>query len=135
MDNNIKIFLGVIGILVLGVLMTVLLRSGGVATPAGPGKYDTFATCLKDKGALFYGAFWCPHCQAQKKLFGSSAKLLPYVECSTADASGQLPICIEKKIESYPTWILADGTRIPTENSAGVTLETLAAKTSCELPK
>ncbi|MEK6827042.1 MAG: hypothetical protein AABX99_00990, partial [Nanoarchaeota archaeon] len=75
----------------MGVIATVLLR--GESTPPGPGKYDQFAQCLKDKGAVFYGAFWCSHCIAQKKLFGSSAKLLPYVECSTADASGQAQIC------------------------------------------
>ncbi len=135
MDNNVKVFLGVIGLLILGVIGTVILRSSGGNVPAGPGKYDTFATCLKDKGATFYGAFWCPHCQAQKKLFGSSAKLLSYVECSTADGSGQNQICKDKNISGYPTWELADGTRLPVENSAGVTLETLAAKTSCELPQ
>ncbi|HTE48627.1 MAG TPA: hypothetical protein VK675_01840 [Candidatus Paceibacterota bacterium] len=133
MNNNIKIFLSVIGLLIIGVIATVMLKAGDTQ-PSGPGKYDEFATCLKDKGALFYGAFWCPHCQAQKKLFGSSAHLLPYVECSTANGQGQTQVCIDKKIESYPTWILADGTRLPIENSAGVTLETLAAKTSCELP-
>ena len=133
--NNIKIFFSIIALLILGVLVTVLLRSSGAGTGAGPGKYDAFATCLKDKGTTFYGAFWCPHCQAQKKLFGISAKLLPYVECSTADGQHQTQICNDNKIESYPTWILSDGTRIPTENTAGVTLETLAAKTSCELPK
>ena len=132
--NNVKIFFSVIGLLILGVIVTVMLR-GGDNMPAGPGKYDQFATCLKDKGALFYGAFWCPHCQAQKKLFGSSAPLLPYVECSTANGQGQTQACIDKKIESYPTWVLADGTQLPIENSAGVTLETLASKTSCELPK
>jgi thiol-disulfide isomerase/thioredoxin len=133
MDNNVKIFISIVGLLILGVLMTVMLRSN--TEPIGPGKYDVFAQCLKDKGAIFYGAFWCPHCQAQKKLFGSSAKLLPYVECSTANGSGQLQICKDKNISNYPTWELADGTRLPTENSAGVTLETLAAKTSCELPQ
>jgi thiol-disulfide isomerase/thioredoxin len=135
MQTNIKIFLSIIGLLILGVIMTVVLRAGGAGGPTVPGKYDTFAQCLKDKGAVFYGAFWCPHCQAQKKLFGSSQKLLPYVECSTVDANAQTQACIDKKISSYPTWELADGTRIPTENSSGVTLETLAAKTSCELPK
>jgi len=133
--TNVKIFFSVIGLLILGVVATVLLRTGETSVPVAPGKYDSFATCLKDKGATFYGAFWCPHCQAQKKLFGSSAKLLPYVECSTADGQGQTQICIDKNITSYPTWELADGTRLPTENEAGVTLETLAAKTSCELPK
>ena len=134
-NNNVKIFLSVVGLLILGTLGTVLLQSN--STPPGPGKYDTFATCLKDKGAIFYGAFWCPHCQAQKKLFGSSAKLLPYVECSTADGNGQTQICKDKKITSYPTWILADGTRVPDDSpdGAGVKLETLAAKTSCTLPQ
>jgi hypothetical protein len=112
-----------------------LFQSKGGTTTDAPGKYDTLAKCIKDSGATFYGAFWCPHCQGQKKLFGSSAKYLPYVECSTADASGQTQICIDKKITSYPTWELKDGTRLPTENGSGITLETLAAKTSCELPK
>ncbi|MFA5777873.1 MAG: thioredoxin domain-containing protein [Candidatus Paceibacterota bacterium] len=133
MNNNVKIFILIIGLLVLGTVGTVLLRLN--STPPGPGKYDEFATCLKDKGAVFYGAFWCVHCQAQKKLFGSSQKLLPYVECSTADGQGQTQICTDKKITGYPTWTLADGTQIPNENTAGVTLETLAAKTSCVLPQ
>jgi len=44
-----------------------------------PGQYDTFAQCLGEKGAKFYGAFWCPHCQAQKAIFGKSKEFLPYV--------------------------------------------------------
>jgi thiol-disulfide isomerase/thioredoxin len=129
MNKNIKIFLIVIIILILGTIATVLLQSPG--TPPGPGKYDVFTQCLKDKGAVFYGAFWCPHCQAEKKLFGSSVKLLPYVECSTADASGQTQICIDKKIESYPTWEFADGSRLNGE----IPLQQLADKTSCVLPQ
>ncbi|HEV7702438.1 MAG TPA: hypothetical protein VGO63_03310 [Candidatus Paceibacterota bacterium] len=129
MNNNAKIFLGVIGILILGTIATVILR-GGATAPAGPGKYDEFATCLKDKGAVFYGAFWCPHCQAEKKLFGSSVKLLPYVECSTADASGQTQICIDKGVKSYPTWEFADMSRLTGE----IPLQQLADKTSCVLP-
>ncbi len=134
MDQNVKIFISVISLLVLGVIATVIVRSGSTTT-VPDGKYDAFAQCIKDSGATFYGAYWCPHCQAEKKLFGSSAKFLPYVECSTADASGQTQACIDKKIESYPTWELKDGTRLPTENAAGVTLETLAAKTGCTLPQ
>jgi hypothetical protein len=133
--NNIKIFASVIIILIVGVAGMALVRSKSSSTPAGPGKYDALAECIKASGATFYGAFWCPHCQAEKKLFGSSAKLLPYVECSTPDANGQTQICIDKKISSYPTWELKDGTRLPTENSAGVTLQTLAAKTGCTLPQ
>ena len=95
-----------------------------------PGELDGFAQCIKDKGALFYGTFWCPHCQNQKKAFGRSAKLLPYVECSTPDGKGQLTVCTEKGIKSYPTWVFADGSTLNGE----VPLETLAEKTACELP-
>ncbi|MBV9159101.1 MAG: hypothetical protein JO019_00710 [Candidatus Kaiserbacteria bacterium] len=95
-----------------------------------PQNLDAFATCLKDKGAVFYGAFWCPHCQATKRLFGASAEKLPYVECSTPDKKDQTQICKDKGITGYPTWIFADGTRMTGE----LTLEQLAQKTSCQLP-
>lgn len=127
MSNNVKIFILIIGLLILGAIATVLVQSN--STPPGPSKYDSFAVCLKDKGAVFYGAFWCQHCQAQKKLFGSSQKLLPYVECSLASGQGQIQACIDKKIEGYPTWEFADGSRL----SGELTLQQLADKTSCLL--
>ena len=96
---------------------------------SSPSKYDDFTKCLKDKGAIFYGAFWCRHCQNQKKMFGSSEKFLPYVECSTPDGRSQLPLCNDKKISGYPTWEFADGSR----ESGEVPLETLSKKTSCPL--
>jgi thiol-disulfide isomerase/thioredoxin len=129
MDKNAKIFIGIVAILILGVAITAMARKGNIAS-SGPGKYDEFATCLKDKGAVFYGAFWCPHCQKQKKLFGSSAKLLPYVECSTADGRGQTQACTDKGVKSYPEWEFADGSRLNGE----IPLATLAEKTSCVLP-
>ncbi|MBI2484059.1 hypothetical protein HYV71_02655 [Candidatus Uhrbacteria bacterium] len=95
-----------------------------------PSELDSFASCLGEKGAVFYGAFWCPHCQNQKNMFGKSEKKLPYVECSTADGRAQLPVCIDKKIEGYPTWEFADGSRL----SGEVALDTLAEKTGCALP-
>ncbi len=96
-----------------------------------PGKLDGFTTCLKDKGAVFYGAYWCPHCQATKAMFGKSAKLLPYVECSLPGGKGQTQTCNDKGITGYPTWIFADESRLNGE----LTLNQLAEKTSCEVPK
>ncbi|HEY4512465.1 MAG TPA: hypothetical protein VJH63_02270 [Candidatus Paceibacterota bacterium] len=119
----------IIIILVVAVGLTFglsLLNKGTIDT--GPGEYDELAQCLADKGVIFYGAFWCPHCAEQKKLFGASAKLLPYVECSTPDAMGQLQVCKDKKIESYPTWIFADGSRL-----SGTTTAVLAEKSGCSL--
>lgn len=95
-----------------------------------PSRLDGFAQCLKDKNAVFYGAFWCPHCQNQKRLFGRSAKFLPYVECSTPDGRSQTPDCTEKNVEGYPTWEFADQSRINGE----ATLEALSGKTGCVIP-
>lgn len=124
MKNGVLIFWALIAaIIVIGVGASFYLKSQ-------PGKLDTFAMCLKEKGAVFYGAFWCPHCQATKAMFGRSAKHLPYEECSTPNQQGQLQICIDKKIESYPTWEFADGSRMTGER----TLLELSEKTGCPLP-
>lgn len=101
-----------------------------IRMPSKPGKLDTFASCIKDSGTIFYGAFWCQHCQNQKALFGSSAKFLPYVECSTPDGRNQLPICTEAKVTGYPTWEFADGSR----ESGEVPLKRLSEATGCPLP-
>lgn len=69
-----------------------------------PGKYDGLATCLKDEGVKFYGAFWCPHCKATKGEFGKSATKLPYIECSNPDGQSQNDLCTEANVVSYPTW-------------------------------
>jgi thiol-disulfide isomerase/thioredoxin len=97
-----------------------------------PGQYDRFAQCLGERGSKFYGAFWCPHCQAQKALFGKSKDFLPYVECSTPDTKGQLQVCKDKNIQSYPTWEFktASGTELV---SGERTLSELSLKTGCAL--
>ncbi|MES2023156.1 MAG: hypothetical protein V4439_00545 [Patescibacteria group bacterium] len=122
------IFFSVIIVLILGSIMTFLVNNKQDNTLS---RYDTFAQCLKDKGATFYGAFWCPHCKAEKKLFGTSVHLLPYVECSTSNGSAQTQICIDKKITGYPTWEFIDGSRLTGE----VALDKLADKTQCILPQ
>lgn len=95
-------------------------------------KLDSFAQCLKDRGATFYGAFWCPHCQRTKAMFGSAAKLLPYVECSTADGKNQTQICKDKGIQTYPTWTFANSTTTLTGER---TLQELSDASSCPLPQ
>lgn len=125
MKKTTKIILGVLVVLAIGIPMVIWWNDRNT-----PGKLDAFAQCVADRGAKFYGAFWCPHCQAQKAMFGKSVKLLPYIECSTANGKGQLQICIDNKITGYPTWEFADGSRL----SGEVPLATLAEKTNCPLP-
>lgn len=98
--------------------------------PQAPSKLDEFAKCVKSSGAQFYGAFWCSHCQEQKAEFGSSSQYLPYIECSNPDNT-QTQVCIDKKIEGYPTWIFKDESVL----TGKLSLEILAEKTQCVLPQ
>jgi thiol-disulfide isomerase/thioredoxin len=127
-----KIILGIVGLLVVGAVGLFFVApprtQTDVTVPAGT--YTAFAQCIKDSGTLFYGAFWCPHCLAQKKLFGDAAELLPYIECSTPDKNGQLAICKDAGVSGYPTWEFPDKTR----QTGEIPLATLAEKTGCTLP-
>lgn len=126
-----KIFIwSVIVIVIAGVGLFALKSRNIVATSStAPGMYDTLAQCIADSGAKFYGASWCGHCKDQKDEFGSSAYLLPYVECATA--TGQTQICEDKKITGYPTWIFKDGSTLSGKRE----IKELAEKTGCVLPK
>ena len=44
----------------------------GKKPASGPGlaPTDALAQCLTAKGVKMYGAYWCSHCQNQKKAFG-----------------------------------------------------------------
>lgn len=92
-------------------------------------KYDAFAACLTDKGVKMYGAYWCPHCQEQKKMFGDSWSKIDYIECSLPNRAGETAICNQAGITSYPTWQFADGTR----KSGTLSLEDLGFFSGCEL--
>jgi thiol-disulfide isomerase/thioredoxin len=126
--NNILTVLGAVAVIALGYWWYDSQQ---------PGQYDKFAQCLTEKGAKFYGAFWCPHCQAQKALFGKSKEFLPYIECSTPDTKGQLQICKDKNIQSYPTWSfqIASSTGTTTEEffPGEKTFAELGLKTGCVL--
>ena len=77
--------------------------------PTGPEdpQVRALAEHLADKGVLFYGASWCPHCQEQKRMFGASAKRLPYVECNLAGPTApQASACSAAGVNTYPTWVI-----------------------------
>ncbi len=76
-----------------------------------------------------YGAFWCPHCEAQKELFGPALDNVPYVECDPGGESPQPQLCQDKGIQGYPTWEI-DGEFYPGVRS----LEELATLTRFPLP-
>src|SRR5580698_8173932 len=56
-------------------------------------RLDAFAKCLTAKQAKMYGAFWCPHCEEQKEMFGSSFKYAPYTECGIKGSRALTQAC------------------------------------------
>jgi len=96
------------------VIVAVHLQYAGYWGNA-PGPEDPWVKSLAEHltkaNVKFYGASWCPHCAEQKKLFGSSVKRLPYIECSPGGPQApQAEVCKNNNIESYPTWVI-DGQR------------------------
>ena len=73
---------------------------------------EKLAKCLTTAGAKMYGAYWCPHCADQKKLFGDSFKYVSYVECDAKGENANPEACKKAGIEGYPTWIFSDGTKV-----------------------
>ena len=98
----------------VAVVLGLQLHFSGVFDPAaGPEDphLKALATHLRDSGARFYGAYWCPACQEQKKIFTASVDRLPYIECTPEGRGGPRAVdCLTQNIEQYPTWII-DGQR------------------------
>ena len=125
-----KIILWVAGALSIAIIIFAIFNvsTNKITEDTGPSLYDTFAQCLTDKGAVMYGAAWCSHCQEQKKTFGSSFKLVKYVECPD-----NTQLCIDKGIQGYPTWLLED--KVISEGFAGErSMKELSDATGCPLP-
>jgi uncharacterized membrane protein/glutaredoxin len=99
------------GLAALGVVCAVMAIVAGAFVFAGSAAPVTpyqqaLAEHLARTGATFYGAFWCPHCQEQKALFGGAANKVPYVECDPKGANAQTERCERASVRVFPTWVI-----------------------------
>ncbi len=118
---------GAAAVAVVGLFVLIGTR----AIPAsGPSVNDGFAQCLTEKGATMYGAWWCPHCKAQKELFDTAIQYVKYVECSQNVDRSMSQECKDAGVKGYPTWIFADGSQLSGEQ----TFEALGKKADCAVP-
>tara|TARA_B100000242_G_scaffold270704_1_gene222409 strand:- start:984 stop:1373 length:390 start_codon:yes stop_codon:yes gene_type:complete len=63
------------------------------------------AKYLKKNGVVKYSAYWCPNCLSQGELFGKQAYNELYViECARDGKNSQTQLCIDKKIQGFPSW-------------------------------
>ena len=116
--------------LIIAVVGSIGLLVYQMNAEKGPGKYDAFADCLTEKGVKMYGAYWCPHCANQKRMFCSSWDRVTYVECAIEGQNVQTQICQKEGIKSYPTWDFGF------ERQTGeLSFAQLSEKTGCALPQ
>ena len=107
-----------------------MLILAGCAEPED-GKYAVISQCLTQKNVKMYGAWWCPHCSEQKKLFGDDIRYITYVECAEGgDVAANKEACDAAGVERYPSWFfpgqgLITGVQDP---------EALAKRANCEDP-
>lgn len=60
---------------------------------------DALAQCLSTRGAMVFGAAWCPACRHQDELFGSAASFLQHVDCDENPTA-----CADAGVRSIPAW-------------------------------
>jgi len=121
---------------VLGSITFFVTSSGEQETQGPTGQatgdltaMEEFAQCLTENDATMYGAYWCPHCDSQKQMFGDAVQHIDYVECDAEGENAQPQLCRDKGISGYPTWIIQG------EKMTGVqSLESLASATGCQAP-
>ena len=113
----------------IGLVLAPIIIYAAAVSQRNKGQYDQLAQCLTQNDTKMYGAYWCSHCQTQKRTFGKSFEKINYIECSLPGGKTQTEQCREAAIKSYPTWEFADGSRLEGE----ISLDTLAKKTGCEL--
>lgn len=111
--------------LLLIVISSLFLLAGCIEKQDG--KYKALAQCLTEKDVKMYGAFWCSHCAAQKKKFGSDFQYATYIECDPRGENADPEACKAAGVDAYPTWIFPGQ-----DKSVGETpLTTLAEKANC----
>ncbi|OOG25238.1 Vitamin K epoxide reductase [Thioalkalivibrio denitrificans] len=93
------------------ILGTLHLYYSDLLSPRPDPRLVPLAQHLTEAGVRYYGAYWCPACQQQNRLFRGAYEHLPYVECSPDGRHGRpAPACVRAGISTFPTWVI-DGRR------------------------
>ncbi|MFM7512068.1 MAG: vitamin K epoxide reductase family protein, partial [Cyanobium sp.] len=76
-----------------------------VVTTVSTPEAIALAEHLTRAGSVMYSAWWCPHCNEQKQLFGKEATdRLTIVECAADGRNSQTERCAAKGIQGFPSW-------------------------------
>ncbi|MDO8660805.1 MAG: hypothetical protein Q7K43_02865 [Candidatus Woesearchaeota archaeon] len=84
---------------VIGLILVIGISAFSYMSIATPGRFDSFAKCLKEKGVVMYGNDFCSYTQKQLSWFEKSRKELNYVRCAD-----NKQLCDSKSVRTTPTW-------------------------------
>ena len=106
------------GGLILGLWFFAQTISSLTGYSIGADRFDDFAKCLTEKGAVMYGAMdWCKFTQAQKAMFGKSFRHIDYREFNEIEG-----------IKITPTWVINGKWHENTQS-----LDKLSALSGCKI--
>jgi uncharacterized membrane protein len=96
----------ILSVAIIGIVLfsSVILQSKGLSASQSGTLQIGLAKHLGKIAAVMYGSYRCPHCAAQKELFGEAFKYINYVECDRTAKRANPVLCLEKGIRWYPTW-------------------------------
>ena len=87
---------------------------------------------MTEKGVKMYGSYRCGVCTKTAGMFGDSFQYIDEVECHPQGENPQTELCLEKKLETTPTWMLEkDGEEIK-RNGGFMNIEELKVFSGCE---
>ena len=130
-SNKRKVIISLVVFFVILTILCITLNKSEESETINFGPFGGFAQCLTDNNVKVYGTSWCATCNDQKALFGRSWGLVNSIECSEETSRARNATCITEKIEAYPTWEFADGSRQTIDN---LTFDLLSEKSGCPLP-
>ncbi|ACL72672.1 vitamin K epoxide reductase family protein [Thioalkalivibrio sulfidiphilus] len=89
------------------ILGTLHVYYSDLLSPREDPRLEALAQHLTDSGALYYGAYWCPACQQQSRLFRGASDRLPYVECAPGGRNTSMTLqCVNAGVSGFPTWVI-----------------------------
>ena len=83
----------------IAIAIVVLVSFSAYSYSTRPGKFNEFAKCLTEKGAVVYGNDFCSYTAKQLNYFGNSQVYLNYTKCID-----HKKLCDDKGITITPTW-------------------------------
>jgi hypothetical protein len=94
--------------------------------------YSNLVSCMNERGVVYYKSVRCNNCKRQEKLLGDAYKKLNQVECHPDGQNPQPELCLAKRINKTPTFLIEqDGTELKRVEGLQP-IEALAAFAGCK---